>query len=184
MLTRKRVAMKVNISNYKKIGRKIAVQIDNCDVWSLDHTLAHIIYPALLVLREQKQGVPSDFANVGGEDWGDQMCFDFYKESHNWAFDQAVKKWDIILDKMIWSFGELVRDDEESFHYGTISDFIRVKTEKKMLNPITNKVEALIEMVDPDPDSHYFDAEGYTLYQDRIQEGLELFGKYYRSLWN
>jgi hypothetical protein len=39
-------------------------------------------------------------------------------------------------------------------------------------------------MVDPDPTSHYFDAAGYTLYQDRIQEGLDLFAKYYRSLWD
>jgi hypothetical protein len=53
-----------------------------------------------------------------------------------------------------------------------------------MLNPITNQVEQLSQMVDPDPTSHYFDAAGYTLYQDRIQEGLDLFAKYYRSLWD
>ena len=62
--------MKVNISKYPKGSgsRKVSVQIDSFDTWSLDHTLANIIYPALLQLKEQKQGVPGDFANVGGED--------------------------------------------------------------------------------------------------------------------
>jgi hypothetical protein len=39
-------------------------------------------------------------------------------------------------------------------------------------------------MVDKDPDAHWYDAEGHKLHEDRIQEGLELFGKYYRSLWD
>ena len=83
--------MKVNIGKYPKGAgqRKISVQIDKSDTWSFDHTLAHIVYPALLQLKEQKMGVPGDFANdVGGEDYVDQKSFEFYEESHQWAFEE------------------------------------------------------------------------------------------------
>ena len=87
--------MKVNIGKYPKGSghRKISVEIDNSDVWSFDHTLAHIIYPALLQLKEQKQGVPSDFVNdVGGEDYVEQDSFEFYKETHQEAFNEKCKE--------------------------------------------------------------------------------------------
>ena len=42
------------------------VQIDRFDTWSTDHTLATIIYPALIQLKQTKQGIPSDFVDVGG----------------------------------------------------------------------------------------------------------------------
>lgn len=178
--------MKVKLSKYyRNKGRKNEVEIHNYDVWSLDHSLAYIIYPALLTLKQTKKGIPADFIdNIGGEEWTAQLSFDFYRETHNWAFEQAVQRWEDTLDKMIWSFGELISDNENDYHYGKISKFKVVKTGKTMLNPITNKVEELSEMIDPDPNTHYFDADGFVLYQDRIQEGLELFGKYYRSLWD
>ena len=31
--------------------------------------------------------------------------------------------------------------------------------------------------------THKFDVEGYKKYSDRIDNGLTLFGKYYRGLW-
>jgi hypothetical protein len=39
-------------------------------------------------------------------------------------------------------------------------------------------------MVDKNPDAHWYDSEGHTLHEDRIQEGLDLFGKYFRALWD
>ena len=179
--------MKVKIGPYPKKGnrKKINVQIDKFDTWSFDHTLANIIYPALLQLKATKQGVPSEVVNdVGGEDWSPQESFDFYKESHNEAWEIASKRWDEILDKMIWSFQQLTIDDYSSkYHHGDIEyDF--VKSDKQFLNPITGKMESTYQMVDKNPDEHYFDAEGLQLHEERIQEGLELFGKFYRSLWD
>ena len=105
--------MKVDIKNYRNGGhsRKISVKIDDFDTWSLDHTLAIIIYPALLQLKNTKHGVPGEFADVGGESYGTQDSFDFYKESHNEAFDEGIKRWDEILNKIIWSFEQLLKDD-------------------------------------------------------------------------
>ena len=179
--------MKVKIGPFPKKGsrRKINVQIDKFDTWSFDHTLATIIYPALLQLKATKHGIPADIVNdVGGEDWDPQNSFDFYKETHDEAWEIAAKRWDDILDKMIWSFHQLTIDDYGSKYHHGISEYDWIKSDKTFPNPVTGKVEDTWQMVDKDPDAHWYDAEGHQLHEDRIQEGLELFGKYYRSLWD
>ena len=119
--------MKVNISKYPKkftTERKISVQIDDFDTWSLDHTLAIIIYPALVKYKEDSKvtGHPC----LGSDD----------VESCTSGVCGCETKWQEMLDKMIYSFKSII-DDE----------FSETAEEKK------------------------------------IQEGLELFGKYYRGLW-
>lgn len=179
--------MKINIGKYPKGSgsRKVSVQIDNYDTWSLDHTLAHIIYPALLQLKAVKHGVPSQLVDdVGGEDWSQQQSFDFYKESHDAAFEEACKRWDIILDKMIWSFEQLLKDDYDQLYHHGKAEYDWVESDHTYANPITGKVEKTYQMVDKNPDEHWYDVEGHKLHEQRIQEGLELFGKYFQNLWN
>ena len=179
--------MKVKIGNFPKKGdrRKVDIQIDAFDTWSLDHTLAMIIYPALIQLKENKHGIPSDIVNdVGGEDWTDQQSFDFYKESHDEAWEIACKRWDDILDKMIWSFRELIIDDINDKYFHGKAEYDWVKSDKTFPNPITGKVESTYQMVDKNPEDHWYDHVGHQLHEERIQEGLDLFGKYYRSLWD
>lgn len=181
--------MKVNIpaypkTNSRKKARRVKIQIDKWDTWQVDSTLALIILPCLLQLKETKQGVPNDFVDVGGADYEHQECFDFYKESYDEAFDIGVKRWQETLDKMIWSFQQIVFDDyDDKYHHGDM-ELDWVKTDEKYFNPITNTNEDLYKMVDKDPDKHWYDQEGHSLHEERIQEGLELFGKYYRSLWD
>jgi hypothetical protein len=45
-------------------------------------------------------------------------------------------------------------------------------------------MEDTFQMVDKDPEAHWYDAEGHLLHEAKIQEGLELFGKYFRNLWD
>jgi hypothetical protein len=179
--------MKIKIGKYPKGcgDRKIDVDIEKFDTWSLDHTLAHIILPALMQLREEKHGVPSEVVNdVGGEDWSAQDSFDFYKESHTESWNIAAKRWDEILDKMIWSFEQLVKDDYSSqYHHGK-GEYDWVETDRLYPNPVTGKMEATYQMVDKNPDEHWYDHVGHQLHEERMQEGFELFGKYYRSLWD
>lgn len=177
--------MKVNIGNYPRKGnRKIDIQIDGYDTWSMDNTLALIILPMLLQLKATKHGVPSQFADVGGAGHEDQDSFDFYKESHAEAFDHAIKEWDEILDKMIWSFQQLAIDDyDKQYHHG-VAEMDWIETDKQYPNPITGKIEKTYQMVDKNPDSHWYDHVGHQMHEERIQEGLELFGKHYRSLWD
>lgn len=177
--------MKTNIKKYTKKGsRKIDVKIESFDTWSLDHTLALMIYPALLQLKATKHGVPNEFCEVGGEDYASQDSFDFYKESHNDAWTEGARRWDEVLDKMIWSFEQIVKDDyDDKYHHGK-AEYDWVKTDTLYPNPVTGVPEPTYQMVDKNPDDHWYDSEGHKLHEDRIQEGLELFGKYYRNLWD
>lgn len=178
--------MKIKIGPYPKKGnrRKINVQIDPYDTWSLDHTLAHIIYPALLQLKATKNGVPAEFADAGGEDHVEQDSFDFYKETNKEAFEEKIKQWDEVLDKMIWSFQQLVMDNYSDKYYHGKAEYDFVETDHTFPNPISGKLEKTFQMVDKNPSDHWFDAEGLELHEKKIQEGLELFGKYYRALWD
>ena len=177
--------MKVNLGKFPKNGdRKINVVIEKHDTYSLDHTLASIIYPALLQLKATKHGVPHEFADVGGEDYLDQDSFDFYKDSQQESFEIGAKRWDEVLDKMIWSFEQILKDNyDELYHHGK-TEYDWIKSDKQFANPLTGKMEDTFQMVDKDPDAHWYDAEGHKLHEARIQEGLELFGKYYQNLWD
>lgn len=162
---------------YKNHGhRKIDIHIDDYDTWNLDNTLAMIIYPALLHLKSMKHGVPSEFAEVGGEDWHDQQSFDFYTETAAECFDLGVARWNEVLDKMIWSFHQLclgVDEYGDKYHHGEIK-----------IGWTDMDSNGLSTMIDENPSDHWYDHVGAMLHEERIQEGLDLFGKYYRNLWD
>lgn len=178
--------MKVNIRKFPKgsSDRKIDITIENFDTWNMDHTLALIILPMLIQLKETKHGIPNDFATVGGENYHEQLSFDFYAESHDDSFSDGCRRWEEALDKMIWSFQQIAIDDYDSlYHHGNI-DFDFVATDKLYPNPVTGKMEKTYQMVDKNPNNHWYDHVGHKLHEERIQEGLDLFSKYYRALWD
>lgn len=177
--------MKVNLRKFPKVGsRKIDIEIERFDSWNLDGTLAVIILPLLIQLKYSKQGIPNEFGDVGGADYDVQDSFDFYKESHNDAFEEGCKRWEEVLDKMIWSFQQIALEDyDDKYHHGN-PKFDWIKTDKQFLNPITGKVEDTYQMIDKNPHEHWYDHIGHQLHEERIQEGLDLFGKYFRNLWD
>jgi hypothetical protein len=176
--------MKVNIRNFNKGPgeRKIDVKVEPWDTYSMDHTAALIILPLLIQLKNTKHGVPNDFVERVGGDWDDNYCFDFIKDDENEVFDKGCKKWEETLDKMIWSFQQLVDDNySDKYHHGQM----KIGWEPiEIPDPVTGTVKKAYEMVDENPGEHWYDHVGHMLHEDRIQEGLELFGKYYRSLWD
>ena len=78
--------------------QEIKVEIDNHDTWNLDYTLAQIIYPALVRLKEFKKGIPS----VNESDLPENL------KSDN-LFDP--KNWEWVLDEMIFAFKCISEDD-------------------------------------------------------------------------
>lgn len=176
--------MKINIRNFNKgpTERKIDVQIDKWDTYSLDHSIALIILPALIQLKQTKHGVPSKFIASVGSDTDANFSFDFIKEDENAVFDKGCARWEETLDKMIWSFQQLVMDDySDKYHHGKMS--IGWKP-IKLPNPVTGVVEDMYEMVDKNPGEHWYDIDGHMMHEERIQEGIELFAKHYRDLWD
>jgi hypothetical protein len=130
-------------TNFNK--RKVKVRIDSYDTWSMDHTLALIIHPMLIQLKQMNHGYfssdPEDAPEIGkGEevDYGgnDTLALDRY----NW-----------IMDELIWTFAQLADTDSEFKFYDEKTGW---------------------------------DLEANKAHQDRIRNGLRLFGKYYRGLWD
>jgi hypothetical protein len=160
------------------------VKIDPWDVWNMDHTLSPIILPMLKRLREVKHGsgfvdmedVPEHLRATTTDEWDRQHTFDFYNEDvPKEGVADIHARWNWVLDEMIFAFEHLVDDTwEEKFSSGTI-DTIFVPCED---NPKLNRMEH-------GPNHTYVcDYDGLRKEYDRIDNGLRLFGKYYRNLWD
>lgn len=177
--------MRASIGKFiKHGGRKIDITVDEFDTWNCDNTLAHLIYPMLCQLRDTNNSVPNEFSDVGGESYEYQASFDFYQESYNEAFSNGIDRWQEVLDKMIWSFEQLVHENySDKYQHGSPKVEFE-KTDKIYPNSITGKTEPTYVMVDRDSIENWTDYNGITLAEERIQEGIDLFAKYYRSLWN
>ena len=98
--------------------RKVRVKIHNYDTWSMDDTLAHIILPMLKQLKETKHGAPAvEFKDVPEELHPPEgQSSKLY--THGETDDNYFKRWDWVLDEMIWAFEQKCRDDwMEDYHY-------------------------------------------------------------------
>jgi len=115
--------MKVKISGYpiyqywldKLSGwnpkQKIKVRIDPHDTWRMDYTLAHIIAPMLVQLKETKHGAPMvDMKDVPKELRATKAQQNNYIEGGD-VDSKHFDRWDYILDEMIWAFGQKCRED-------------------------------------------------------------------------
>ena len=95
------------------------VKIDRWDTWSMDHTLADIILPMLKQLQETKHGSPF----VDDEDVPEELKSTSAppkKEEYD-TDDNHFKRWDWVLDEMIFAFECKVDDSwEEAFRSGKI----------------------------------------------------------------
>tara|TARA_B100001113_G_scaffold262007_1_gene216933 strand:- start:1452 stop:1841 length:390 start_codon:yes stop_codon:yes gene_type:complete len=102
--------MKINILEPRKDNSADTIHIDNFDCWSLDFTLARIIHPALIRLKETKHGYPELWEDgmVTHHNWDRQLHFDFIDEDIESTY--LINKWNGILDKMIYSFGKIMED--------------------------------------------------------------------------
>jgi hypothetical protein len=79
---------------------------------------------------------------------------------------------------MIWSFEQLQLDWEDQFGSGEV-DMKSVP----IVDEATGEVK-LYEMIRGPNDTYIFDSVGYNLHLLRIKDGLNLFSKYYMSLWD
>jgi hypothetical protein len=99
--------MKVHIGPYPKNGenRKIDIRIDRYDVWSMDATLAMIIHPMLVMLKEVNHGT----GLIDDEDVPEELRSTSVplKENEFDTDDNFFARWDYVMDEMIWAFGNI-----------------------------------------------------------------------------
>lgn len=173
--------MRVSIGKYPGTRstkeRRVSVRIDPYDTWNMDQTLALIIHPMLVQLKENKHGSPL----VADSDVPDHLRSDapgVPPKENEWDTDSNFfARWDWVLDEMIWAFEQLNSDWENQFHSGDIDI-------RWIPHGEDTDGEELLRIEKGPKDTHVFDKEGYDAHLARIQNGLRLFGTYYMSLWD
>jgi len=153
------------------------VKIDRWDTWGMNTTLGMIALPMLKQLRQHKQGAPL----VADEDVPVELrSTSAPARANEWdTDDNHFKRWDWVLDEMIFAF-EHTQDDSWEDNYRTgESDW---KSEPCEWDE-NGKVK-MYKMIDGPNHTYKYDYEGAKLVHDRIQRGFELFGKYYQNLWD
>ena len=156
-----------------KRERKVKVRIDNYDVWSADHTLALIIHPILIKLKNTKHGSPL----VDDEDVPEHLRSTSAPPKENeWDTDDNLEaRWNWVLDEMIWTFEQGTKDDyNDSMFYSGEVDWAFEKDSDSKLSRVMNGPNHTFEV----------DREGQKAHYDRIKNGLRLFAKHYFALWD
>jgi len=152
---------------YSKRTRTIKIQIDHWDTWSLDYTLSLVAVPMLKQLKAVKHGAPL----VDDEDVPPKLRSTTKSaqraKKNTWDTDgNHFKRWDWVMDEMIWAHEQIIDDDGDSkFYDHTLAD-----NPNDDLNTQIRKIKV--------------DRKGLKAYHERIDNGLRLFGKYYRALWD
>lgn len=170
--------MKVEIKRYrsgKQRGgiRKNVVEIDDYDVWGADWLLAEIAHPLLVKLKEKKQGAPLVEDENVPEELRSTSCA---PKENEWDIDENhFKRWDWVLDEMIFAMQEIANDNANE------------------PSPYTKKGEMVFGEIDEKTGTGTITFEGYeetegsrkayTDYHNRIKNGCRLFGVYFQSLW-
>lgn len=156
---------------HERTKQYIEVKLDKHDTWSLDFTLSHIIHPALVQLKAQKQGAPI----VDDEDVSEELRSTSAPPKENeWdTDDNHFKRWDYVLDEMIFAHYSVCHPEWEEQFYSGECDIVFEKSDHG-----TSRLEW--------GPNHTFKADQNAIdaYNARIDNGLRLFGKYYRALWS
>lgn len=146
----------------------VYVQIDKWDTWSMDHTLAHIVAPMLVQLRDTTHS----FSTVDIEDRPEHLIGTLPALNSHGPDEFAEQAWEWVLNEMIFAFESKSKDWEEQFHSGEVD---------RVFKDLEN---GYIEWLEGPNHTFKIDMEGMKKYQDRITNGFRLFGKYYENLWD
>ena len=167
---------------HSKKKRRIEVRIDQYDTWSMDNTLAYIVLPMLEQLQKTKHGAPFVDDKDVPKELRSTSAPPLSEEDKNVGAtdDNHFKRWDWVLDEMIFAFKSKIDEDwTKQFHSGTHDWYSEAST----FDEATGK--ALLFQLKRGPnDTAEVDMKGMKAYQKRISNGFRLFGKYYENLWD
>jgi len=150
------------------------VKIDRWDTWDMYSTLSQIVLPMLKQLNATKDGAPYADEDDVPKGMGLRSTEAAPKENECDTDSNHFQRWDWILDEMIWTFTQLHPDtDWESQYHSGKHDMQWKKLETE-----------LSEMITGPKNTHVFDSEGHSAHSRRIDNGLRLFGKYFRTMWD
>lgn len=134
--------------------RKVEIQIDDHDTWNAFTTISMIVHPLLVKYRDDLHGA----GFVDEEDVPEHLRVSAAPEltdvekNNGHVDDNFHKRWEWVLDEMIFAHAYHANDEAEMMFY----------------DEITNK----------------WDNEAEEKTRERVNNGMRLFAKYYRGLWD
>lgn len=166
--------MKITIGPYTDNDeeRIVDIQIDDYDTWNLDHTLALIILPLLEKFKgdmERDMFYPSNINEEVNHSTEVQSISDDEEKAN-----EGYKQWLSIIDEMIYAMKGVIDDPDFFIDYDSIS---HEEAKEKGYDLID------VEDLGLDITPFYVDREAQRIHDNRVREGLELFGKYFQHLW-
>jgi hypothetical protein len=164
----------------RKRTRKVKIRIDRYDTWNMDGTLSMIILPMLKQLQATKQGS----ALVDDDDVPEGMNLrstEAPSPENEWDTDENLhRRWDWVMSELIWTFEQIHPDCdwEQEYYSGEHDSYFEPSAHDEQGKP------TMYEMKRGPKDTFTVDHEGLKKHQDRINNGLRLFGRYYQGLWD
>jgi hypothetical protein len=156
-----------------KRKRTVKIKTHDYDHWNAYTTLAMIILPVMKDLREHKHGagfiddedVPEEYRSTSAP-----------PKENEWDSDANIfKRYDWVLDEVIWAFEHILDDEwEDNFHEGIIDFYFEP----------CNDGSGCSEMKEGPKHTRVTDWDGLKEVHDRIQRGTTLFGKYFQTFWD
>lgn len=149
-----------------KRERKVKIHIDEYDSWNAFETIALVVKPILIQLKSEKNGC----AIIDDNDVPDELKTGEYKPSDDDSL--LMKKYEYVLDQMIWSFEQVLIDWEDQYYSGECD-----LRSKELVNGSSEIFEG--------PNYTFkVDKEGLQKHKEKIDNGFRLFGKYFQTLWD
>lgn len=155
---------------HDKQERKIKIKLDPWDSWNAEQTISILAVPLLKQLRENKHGAPFTDDEDAPEHLRSTACA---PKENEWDTDENwFKRWEWILDEIIWAHDQIANGDGSQFYYHYPKDYPGAMEGWRWIDGF-GKIEGF-----------WVDRAGEQAYEERINNGLRLFGKYYRGLWD
>ncbi len=157
------------------------IKIDRWDSWSMDYTLSPIILPMLKQLKVNKHGAPF----VDDEDVPEHLRSTTAPPKENEYDTDAnhFKRWDWVMDEMIFAFTCKVDDSWEDAYRSGEHDMVWTPVDANG-NEVPKGEHKYYRMDKGPKDTYQCDYDGMRKVEERIQNGFRLFGKYYQGLWD
>ena len=135
-------------------------------LWSLDYTIAKFIITRLKLFKEQKKhGIPTSIISELYPNYYNEQLTD---DEDFRRTEECYKLWKIKLDKILRAFEYIVIDNSDL-------DYSDIDLEFKE----NEKVD-----IKSDPEKDKIRKQIIEYREKQIEEGLEIFAKYFRSLWD
>jgi hypothetical protein len=151
----------------RRIWQNLTRGWNDSDVWSLDHTIAEFTLPRLRRFKEVLHGHP---------------CFEDLPEDA--PVEDGMKRWKDIIDKIIFSLDCIVRDNDdiEIKDAGGKLTLVPAKDDPKEYSTLEYLGTEEQKKLHKQYMKEYRDQ--MTERCKKVQEGLDLFAKYFINLWD